>query len=123
MAARTAAENGVDVIFIEEHKVPGSPVFCGEGLSIGGIKHGGLEAVEPLFFGFEVTNTVRCATVCIWTVEFVCAREAELILTAGVWAEGWCVTFIGNVADVEFVAGVAYVHGGFEMTEVGHARG
>ena len=47
MAAKTAAENGVDVIFIEEHKVPGSPVFCGEGLSIGGIKHGGLEPVEP----------------------------------------------------------------------------
>jgi digeranylgeranylglycerophospholipid reductase len=47
MAAKTAAENGVDVIFIEEHNVPGSPVFCGEGLSIGGIKHGGLEPVEP----------------------------------------------------------------------------
>jgi digeranylgeranylglycerophospholipid reductase len=47
MAARTAAENGVDVIFIEEHKVPGSPVFCGEGLSIGGINHGGLEPVKP----------------------------------------------------------------------------
>ena len=47
MAAKTAADNGVDVIFIEEHKVPGSPVFCGEGLSIGGITHGGLEPVEP----------------------------------------------------------------------------
>lgn len=47
MAAKTAAENGVDVIFIEEHKVPGTPVFCGEGLSIGGITHGGLEPVEP----------------------------------------------------------------------------
>ncbi len=47
MAAKTAAENDVDVIIIEEHKVPGSPVFCGEGLSIGGIKHGGLEPVEP----------------------------------------------------------------------------
>jgi digeranylgeranylglycerophospholipid reductase len=47
MAARSAAENGVDVIFIEEHKVPGSPVFCGEGLSIGGITNGGLEPVKP----------------------------------------------------------------------------
>lgn len=47
MAAKTAAENGVDVIFIEEHKVPGSPVFCGEGLSIGGILHGGLEPEKP----------------------------------------------------------------------------
>lgn len=48
MAARTVAENGVDVIFIEEHKVPGTPVFCGEGLSIGGITNGGLEPVEPI---------------------------------------------------------------------------
>ncbi len=47
MAAKTVAENGVDVIFIEEHKIPGSPVFCGEGLSIGGILHGGLEPVKP----------------------------------------------------------------------------
>ena len=47
MAAKTAAQNSVDVIFIEEHKVPGSPVFCGEGLSIGGILHGDLEPVEP----------------------------------------------------------------------------
>ncbi len=48
MAAKTAAECGVDVIFIEEHKVPGTPVFCGEGLSIGGIRNGGLEPVAPI---------------------------------------------------------------------------
>lgn len=47
MAARTAAENGVDVIFIEEHPVAGTPVYCAEGLSIGGIVDGGLEAVQP----------------------------------------------------------------------------
>ncbi len=48
MAGRTAVENGVDVIIIEEHPVPGVPVFCGEGLSIGGILDGGLEPVEPI---------------------------------------------------------------------------
>ena len=47
MTARTVAEQGVDVIFIEEHETPGTPVFCGEGLSIGGIRNGGLEPVEP----------------------------------------------------------------------------
>jgi digeranylgeranylglycerophospholipid reductase len=47
MAARTLAENGVDVIFIEEHPVAGTPVYCAEGLSISGIKDGGLEAVPP----------------------------------------------------------------------------
>ena len=47
MAARIAAENGVDVIFIEEHPVAGTPVYCAEGLSIGGIVDGGLEAVPP----------------------------------------------------------------------------
>ncbi len=47
MAARAAAENGVDVIFIEEHPVAGTPVYCAEGLSIGGIEDGGLEAMPP----------------------------------------------------------------------------
>ncbi|RLI01612.1 NAD(P)/FAD-dependent oxidoreductase, partial [Candidatus Bathyarchaeota archaeon] len=32
MAAKTAAELGGDVIFIEEHEVPGTPVYCAEGL-------------------------------------------------------------------------------------------
>lgn len=48
MAARTAAENGVDVIFIEEHKVPGQPVYCAEGLSLGGLQHAGVEPVPGL---------------------------------------------------------------------------
>ena len=47
LAARATAEKGVDVIFIEEHKVPGTPVYCAEGLSIRGIKDGGLEPVLP----------------------------------------------------------------------------
>jgi digeranylgeranylglycerophospholipid reductase len=47
MAAKTAAENGVDIILIEEHKEPGTPVYCAEGLSISGIIDGGLEPVYP----------------------------------------------------------------------------
>jgi len=47
MTAKTVAELGANVIFIEEHETPGTPVFCGEGLSIGGIQHGGLEPVAP----------------------------------------------------------------------------
>ena len=55
MAARTAAENGVDVIFIEEHPVAGKPVYCAEGLSIGGIVDGGVEAVPP-FVSQQITK-------------------------------------------------------------------
>ena len=47
MAAKAAAENGADVIFIEEHSVAGTPVYCAEGLSIGGIHDGGLVAEHP----------------------------------------------------------------------------
>lgn len=47
MTAKTVAELGLDVIFIEEHETPGTPVFCGEGLSINGIKNAGLEPVAP----------------------------------------------------------------------------
>lgn len=47
MAAKAAAEKGVNVIFIEEHLVPGTPVYCAEGLTIGGIRDGGLEPVPP----------------------------------------------------------------------------
>ncbi|MFC1803568.1 geranylgeranyl reductase family protein [Thermoproteota archaeon] len=47
MAAKAAAEKGNNVIIIEEHETPGTPVYCAEGLSIGGIKDGGLEAVPP----------------------------------------------------------------------------
>ncbi len=54
MAARTAAENGVDVILIEEHAVAGTPVYCAEGLSIGGILDGGLVA-EPPYVSQQIT--------------------------------------------------------------------
>jgi digeranylgeranylglycerophospholipid reductase len=47
MAARTVAESGVDVILLEEHPVPGTPVYCAEGLSLMGIIDGGLEPVPP----------------------------------------------------------------------------
>jgi digeranylgeranylglycerophospholipid reductase len=47
MAAKVAAEKGIDVILIEEHKEPGTPVYCAEGLSIGGIQDGGLEPIYP----------------------------------------------------------------------------
>jgi digeranylgeranylglycerophospholipid reductase len=47
MTAKTVAELGLDVIFIEEHETPGTPVFCGEGLSINGIKNAGLKPVAP----------------------------------------------------------------------------
>jgi len=48
MTVRVAAENGVEVILLEEHSIPGSPVFCGEGISYSGIIEGGLEPVEPI---------------------------------------------------------------------------
>ncbi len=54
MAARTAAENGVDVVIIEEHPVAGTPVYCAEGLSIGGIHDGGLVA-EPPYVSQQIT--------------------------------------------------------------------
>jgi len=47
MAAKAAAENNVKVILIEEHEKPGTPVYCAEGLSLKGIKDGGLEPVPP----------------------------------------------------------------------------
>jgi digeranylgeranylglycerophospholipid reductase len=58
MAAKTASERCVDVIFIEEHDVPGTPVYCAEGLSLGGIKDGGLEAVPPY-----ITQQIRTARI------------------------------------------------------------
>jgi len=54
MAARAAAENGAEVILIEEHPVAGTPVYCAEGLSIGGIHDGGLEA-EPPYVSQQIT--------------------------------------------------------------------
>ncbi len=57
MAGKTAAENDVDVIIIEEHEKPGVPVYCAEGLSIGGIRDSGLEPVSP--YVTQEINTAR----------------------------------------------------------------
>jgi len=47
LTARTAAEYGANVILLEEHFRVGYPVYCAEGLSIGGIRDAGLEPVAP----------------------------------------------------------------------------
>ena len=57
MAARVAAEYKLDVILLEEHKVPGTPVYCGEGISVDGILESGLEPVEPIIC--QRVSTVR----------------------------------------------------------------
>ena len=48
LAARTAAESGVNVLLLEEHKEVGLPVFCAEGLNFKGIEDAGLEAKPPI---------------------------------------------------------------------------
>jgi len=48
LAARKAAENGAEVILLEEHTEVGLPVYCGEGLSLGGIEDAGLKPVPPI---------------------------------------------------------------------------
>jgi len=48
LAARTAAERGVNVLLLEEHPEVGLPVFCAEGLNIKGIEDAGLEAKPPI---------------------------------------------------------------------------
>ena len=48
LAARTAAENGVHVLLLEEHPKVGLPVFCAEGLSLKGIEDAGLEPKPPI---------------------------------------------------------------------------
>lgn len=48
LSARTAAENGVHVLLLEEHPKVGLPVYCAEGLSLQGIKDAGLEPKPPI---------------------------------------------------------------------------
>jgi digeranylgeranylglycerophospholipid reductase len=55
MAARAAAEKDLDVVVLEEHPVAGTPVYCAEGLSIGGILDGGLEP-DPEFVCQKITS-------------------------------------------------------------------
>jgi len=48
LAARTAAENGVHVLLLEEHPKVGLPVYCAEGLNIKGIVDAGLKPKPPI---------------------------------------------------------------------------
>jgi digeranylgeranylglycerophospholipid reductase len=48
MAAKAGAEKGAEVLLLEEHLVPGTPVYCAEGLSLKGIEDGGLEPVPGI---------------------------------------------------------------------------
>ncbi len=48
LAARAAAEQGADVILLEEHPQVGLPVSCAEGLSLDGLKDAGLEPTEDI---------------------------------------------------------------------------
>jgi digeranylgeranylglycerophospholipid reductase len=48
LAARTAAEKGVRVLLLEEHRKVGLPVHCAEGLSQQGIKEAGLDPKPPI---------------------------------------------------------------------------
>lgn len=58
MAARSAAEGGARVVIVEEHSVPGKPVYCAEGLSINGIQDGGLEPTPDI-----ISQRISCARV------------------------------------------------------------
>jgi digeranylgeranylglycerophospholipid reductase len=48
LAARTAAENGASTILLEEHPKVGYPIYCAEGLSLGGLKDAGVEPKPPV---------------------------------------------------------------------------
>lgn len=53
MAAKTAAEEGLNVILIEEHPKVGVPVYCAEGISVHGLKTADLEP-EPGLISQEI---------------------------------------------------------------------
>lgn len=46
--AKTAAELGADVLLLEEHPIPGTPVFCGEGITVKTLVDAGLKPEPPL---------------------------------------------------------------------------
>ncbi len=48
LAARTAAENGAITLLLEEHPRVGHPVYCAEGLSLGGLKDAGIDPKPPI---------------------------------------------------------------------------
>ncbi len=47
-AAKTASDLGVKVLLIEEHPQPGTPVFCGEGVSAQTLIEAGLKPEYPI---------------------------------------------------------------------------
>ena len=57
-AAKAAAELGADVILLEEHPVPGLPVFCGEYVSVKTLTAAGLRPELPI-----INQTIRKANV------------------------------------------------------------
>jgi len=48
IAARAAAEQGADVILLEEHSQVGLPISCAEGLSLDGLKDAGVEPTPEI---------------------------------------------------------------------------
>jgi digeranylgeranylglycerophospholipid reductase len=48
LAARAAAEQGAEVILLEEHSQVGYPVYCAEGLSLSGLKDADVEPEPPV---------------------------------------------------------------------------
>jgi len=48
LAATAAAEQGADVILLEEHPRVGLPIFCAEGLSLNGLKDAGVEPTQEV---------------------------------------------------------------------------
>ncbi|GAH85039.1 unnamed protein product, partial [marine sediment metagenome] len=57
-AAETAAELGVNVVLLEEHSVPGLPVFCGEAVSYETLVAAGLKPEPPI-----INQSIRKANV------------------------------------------------------------
>ncbi len=73
-AARTAAEEGLDVLLIEKRQEIGAPKRCGEGLSVGGIKNLGLTP-DPRW----AINEIRGASVYAPNGKRISVRYPETI--------------------------------------------
>lgn len=73
-AARTAAEEGLDVLLIEKRQEIGAPKRCGEGLSVGGIKNLGLTP-DPRW----AVNEIRGASVYAPNGKRISVRYPETI--------------------------------------------
>jgi digeranylgeranylglycerophospholipid reductase len=66
LAAKTAAQSGADTVLLEEHHVPGKPVFCAEGLSLSGIMDAGVEPKVP-----DVAQQIKAARVFVPNGKYV----------------------------------------------------